>query len=253
MRSFNYTGRKKILRKDFALGIYTNDKDDIYFEVNLPDFMALGYCPKSKIFVEAYRKAGYMRFDYGTVANNKEFDGYLSEFDDPDDIYFRIKVISEEGKKLEGVADRIRPEIEKQTDLSIINVRVVDLSGAIWSIEYSDENPTILLDKSFSKMTIHSDVKFKTIILPSVLREILTRILLIEKDFSIDFDDVEGDWRNRWMYFCKETLGSAFTQEDIENMDEDKKFNWIDETVARFCRYNKFKESLKQEIKEESI
>lgn len=248
MRSFNYTDRKKIFREDFSISL-EEKSNCISLRATFPKFIELGFDPESKVRIEAYDRNNYMRFKCGMV---KDIDGYedflLTDFDDKEGVLLRIKVVSNKGSKLEGLADRIRPDKDEQDRESIINVRPAELHGGVWSIEFTDEeNPTVLIDTSIGKDRLTSDPIFAGLIMPAVFREVLVRILLIENDnITIDYENTEAgeDWKMDWLAFCKQCTSKSLTQDKLKNMDEQGKYEWIDNVVAAFGRSNKLSNNL---------
>jgi len=248
MRSFNYTDRKRIFRDDFLISL-EEKKEGIGLEITFPQFIELGYAIDSKVRVEAYNRNTYMRFECGIVKDIKGCQNFLlSDFDDKESVLLRIKVVSNKGSKLEGLADRIRPSKDGQNGDSIINVRPAELHGGVWSVEFNDEeNPTVLIDTSIGKDRLTSDPIFSGLILPAVFREVLVRILLIENDsVIIDYESTETgvDWRMDWLSFCKQSTKKSLTQDELKSMGEQEKYEWIDDVVAVFGRNNKLSTNL---------
>ncbi len=248
MRSFNYTDRKKIFRDSFSMSVSKNNADQVILEVDFPDFLALEYEFNSKVLLEAYNKNIFTRFDCGTVGNIVSKDSYvLDDFYDAEDILFRLKVVSDVGSRLEGVADRIRQDSDSHINDSIINIKSIDLFGEVWSIEFSDENPTVLLDKSIDKNLITSNSIFTGLVIPAVFREVLIRILVAEQDsLIIDYENTQmgEDWRMDWLIFCGQNTGKFLEQDVFNKMDTDEKYAWVDRIVAVFCRKKSLLDSL---------
>ena len=66
IRRLNYTGRRKIPRENIHITLFRNNGVDEFdavirlADLELPD--------SARLFVEAYHKSDWMRFDYGTLA-----------------------------------------------------------------------------------------------------------------------------------------------------------------------------------------
>jgi hypothetical protein len=249
MRKFNYTGRKKIYRSDFILSILAGENTkNIYFDLDINKSMTDLFNPNSNLVLEAYYRSIHMRFEYGTIGDIKPPpQKYLTAFKDPELILFRIKVINQNGM-IEGLADRVKPDREDDESYqeSILNVANRDLNGAIWKMVFSDDdiNPLLEIDVDIDKTHLNHNVELKASILPHAFRQILTEIIFFSNDdFDFTTDGLDNDWRARWWLFC-EDLDRNLTIEEIEEMEEVDKKEWIEETVACFSRKMGFKNEL---------
>ncbi len=239
MRSFNYTGRKKITHENILLAIYTDSDGANTFSAEF-DLSGYKFPSESKVVVEAYYQENWMRFNYGTIAQQcSPVQTNLEEFVDIEDIKFRLKVTDSTKDKILGLADKIKPVINDKSEFDndvILPVKCADLNGSIWKVEYSDDNgTTLVIDKELGDRNILAvDVELRALITPAAMREILIRVFLYEK--NIDIDELE-DWRTKWLIFCKK-LG--FDDYPLGEVDIEDKYEWIDNVVAKFCRLNKF-------------
>jgi len=239
MTRINYTGRKKISRKDAFITVVNNDHSSPSFKAelrlndyNLPD--------NAQVCIEAYRQTSWMRFDFGTIGNlvvQKEC--LLSEFDTSDGVLFRVKVTSDEkphGKLLaavNGIRPR-KPEQEDQNKIPLLSVRSQEIDS-IWKMDYSGDEPLLLINKGAGdKDTIVLSPEFRSLVLPAIMREILTYILY--RDRPSDLDDL-NDWKVRWLQFSRllPGVGDEIPPED----NEIKIAEWIDDAVASFSRRQK--------------
>ncbi len=249
MRSFNYTGRKKITHENILLAIYTDSDGVNTFSAEF-DLSGYKFPSESKVVVEAYYQANWMRFNFGTIEQQSSPDKTnLDEFVDIEDIKFRVKVTDSTKDKILGLADKIKPVINDKSESDIdeiLPVKCGDLHGSIWKVEYSDDNGTILvIDKELGDKSILTvDVELRALIAPAAMREILIRILLYENNY--DLDDRE-DWRSQWLLFCKE-IGIDDFPKDEDDIED--KYDWIDNVVAKFCRKNKLLKQLNKSREE---
>src|ERR1700723_2623745 len=109
IRRLNYTGRKKIPNARFHIAILSTPGGR-EFEATLR-LEATGLPADALIFIEAYHKSDYMRFDFGTVGSLRPpADRRLSVFYDGARLLFRIKVVSvgEAGGQIIAEADQIK-------------------------------------------------------------------------------------------------------------------------------------------------
>ena len=235
IRRINYTGRRRIPREAIRIAIYRNGDDEEFEAVvrcaglDLPD--------TARVFVEAYHKSDWMRFDYGTVGQPRvPADRRLSAFYQGARILFRVKVVSvgtDRGRIL-AEADRIvplAPDSDRDRD-PLLPVRVVGGMGdRIWRVTWSG-GPVLELnrDEPQIKHLLTAESRFKWLILPEVLRAVLVRVLLEEQDEDDESGENAG---KRWVEF-----GQALYAEPPKAGDRDVELieNWADEVVAAFCR-----------------
>jgi hypothetical protein len=112
LRRFNYTGRKKIKQEDVPIQLIGKGPV-LEFEADFASLTKYEIPADAKLFVEAYERAAYMRFDFGTVGSIStptRAERLLTEFEGSDAIRFRVKVVDagHEGQLL-AEADGIFP------------------------------------------------------------------------------------------------------------------------------------------------
>ncbi|HDL00963.1 MAG TPA: hypothetical protein ENH23_01860, partial [candidate division Zixibacteria bacterium] len=171
MRSFNYTGRKKITHDNILLAIYTDSEGKNTFKAEF-DLSEYKFPSESKVVVEAYYQANWMRFNFGTIDQQISPDQTnLDEFVDAEDIRFRVKITDSGADKILGLADKIKPIVNDKDESDVENIlptKSDDLNGAIWKLDYTAECPTLILDKTIGdKNTIFLDEEFLTLVVPA--------------------------------------------------------------------------------------
>lgn len=236
VRRLNYTGRRKLSLEDVKVRILPSDERLALFDVNLK-LSEYGLPKDALVFVEAYRQTSWMRFPCGTVGRLAiPIDRSLSEFDSPEGILFRVRVTSATSPEglLLAEADKIRPRLTEQEDenrLSLLSTKPDDdLGDQLFRVDFTDKPLLLINARSGDWRILSRDPVFTSLVLPSVLREIMTRILHIEKHF--DVEDTT-DWRSQWLKFCVLLPGvpELPSERDQDNLDD-----WIDEVVDTFCR-----------------
>src|SRR5215472_7002072 len=96
-RTFNYTNRKKIPRELVSITLKKQEPDPPTFDARL-NLSGMNLPSDGQVHVEAYYRASYMRFNYGTVAKTQcDVDRTLRDIDNRDLIYFRVKVTDDTG------------------------------------------------------------------------------------------------------------------------------------------------------------
>lgn len=237
IRRFNYTNRKRINQKDVKIYVYPGDNGFPVFDANL-DLNKYNLPEESQIYLEAYRQTSWMRFNFGTVGNiQTPSDRELTEFDSPEIIRFRVRVSSMRSPKgvLLAEADKIRPKFpEEESDerYSLLPAKPdEDLQDQVFKLNWDDRPILLINSKVGDWRSVARDPLFVSLAYPSVLREILNRIIHVEKHFDID---LMSDWRSQWLYFVTKLPGVSDLPEEH---DADKIDIWIDEAVSAFSRH----------------
>ena len=240
-RRFNFTGRSKISQSDISIRLVRKESR-LSFEADLR-LKQYNLDSASRVFIEAYRGAStlWKRFDFGRVGLTRaESPCWLDEFGTEDGILFRVKITGQGGElgRLLAAADRIRPlgEDDKHAALPLISVEPADLGGDVWRIEFDCvDRPVLLVSTRFPDWKdVARSAAFRGFVCPAAMREILTRILLI--DLAAGDDEDEADWKNQWIRFAE-----SLTSECPGVLDRDGDpgveviITWIDEAVAAFC------------------
>ena len=226
----NYTDRQKILLKHVSIKIKKTN-DEISFDAELSRLSNYQFPLGSKVYVEAYRQEIWKRFEFGVIGSIKApSDRTLGEFDDADSILFRVKVVPLDGKKIIlGEADEVGPDSDEfnSNQKSLLPVRSQDLGGEIWRLDYTSKGVILLIENKVGK-GLAAELIFNSLIYPSVLREILTRILIIEK--YNDITDL-GNWKTKWLLFASSIPGNDSIPDTdlLEDCDI-----WISRVVTTF-------------------
>ncbi len=236
-RTFNYTGRRKIGRKDISITL-RQEKSVWVFDADLR--LADHRFPRNaEVWVEAHRQNLWMQWAWGTVsALRVPADRRLVEFDVPDGVLFRVRVVQPPGTehhKLLGEADGI-PFVkagEADDRRRHLLVPVPDaLDQQLWKLDFESEPPRLLVNKdakpSWKEMA--RSPQFTALVYPEVLRRVLTRILI---EYKWAEDDEESGWQTDWIKFARNLGGLGPVPPSDPAQDRE---NWIEEAVAAFCR-----------------
>ena len=123
---------------------------------------------------------------------------------------------------------------DKKVD-SLLSVKPDEnLDQEIYRVDFSNEPVLLINAKIVTWKEVASSPLFRSLVYPSVLRTILTRILCIEE--YVDTDDTD-DWRCQWLRFAKTHLGSPDPPQDTNDQDSIDK--WIDDAVDVFGKREK--------------
>ena len=237
IKRLNFTGRKRINRKDVRIAVHEQSNGSITFDA---DLRLKGYRlpDDALVFVEAYRQTLWMRFPYGHVGSlvpPGDDARKLTEFDSADGILFRVKVTSSAGRHgiLLAEADMIpagRPEETDEDRSPLLPVCPAELGSEVYRVDFSSR-PVLLINKALSDWrAVACSPVFRSLVCPSALRAILTRIRHIE-DYPPDLEDRE-DWRTRWLVFASALPGVGGAPADHDEAAFD---DWIDVAVSSFA------------------
>lgn len=250
IRKFNYTGRKKIKRSNVRIDLLRDSDNKRYFNVSL-HLEDIALSPNANVYVEAYHRTAYQRFEFGTVgeriipANRK-----LSNFSDAAIPLFRVKVVDRTGThgRILAAVDKIRPESVDDLPAgsrSLLFVEYDDLGSTVWQLDLEGDWPVLKLNRNVDEIGIiaSSDSRFLPLVYPEAFRQILTRILIEDQHTDPDCDD---DWPSLW-------LKLACSLSDIApppQAGKARQQSWIDRAVESFSGTNKMLEMFKKSIRE---
>jgi hypothetical protein len=251
-RTFNYTGRQKIDRKDVTVTV-REERGSLFFdaELRLADYK---FPHSAQVWLEAHRQNLWMQFLWGSVSVLRPpADRKLAEFDVSDGILFRVRVVQPQGQehhKLLGEADGVQfIKIGEPTDKrrSLITPIPEALDQLLWQLDMESDPPRLLVNKE-AKPSYRDLVKspyFYSLVYPEVLRRLLTHAL-IKKEWTEQYDD--DDWVSDWMKFSRQ-LGVSWPPPPPDSELECEV--WIDEAVSAFARRNQLRTTWDREQDEE--
>lgn len=229
-RRLNYTNRKRINRDDVSIRLHRNGHGLAFdAKLRLADYKLDTISPPPHVYVEAYRGASalWKRFDFGRYGTDKAPDDCsLDEFGVPEGILFRVKVSAAGDDALGRLladADAIRPRLPDEQDAHGQPLIESMPSNAIgdepWRLDFSDQMPRLLINDRVPMgwQEFARDPRHRCLFAPAVMRQILTRILIVEQD--IGEEDNPDDWRQRWLRFAARVTGSTEPMEVYDPAD----------------------------------
>ncbi len=250
IRKFNYTGRKKIKRSHVGIDILRDNDGRRFFNLRLQlEEMALP--ENAHVYVEAYHRTAYQRFDCGTVGRRRiPTDRRLTSFSDKAVPLFRVKVVDRSGThgKILAALDQIRPERVDELPAgghSLLFVEYEDLGHTIWVLDLDGNWPVLRLNSRAEDISLvaSSDNRFLALVYPEVLRRILTRVLIQDDHSDPDCDD---DWPSLWLKLAC-TLPGMTPPPPIGRNDQEA---WIDQAVETFGASHKLLDMFNQSVRE---
>lgn len=237
-RTFNYTERREIKRRDISI-LLREERGHWVFDADLERLATYKLPRNAEIWVEAHRQNLWMQFHWGTVAQqHPPPDRRLTDFDVPDGILFRVRVVLPEGTehhKLVAEADAIRfvktGDVDDQRRPLIVPEPDA-LDQLLWKLDLESDPPRLLVNKDAQPTwkELARSPHFIALVYPEVMRSTLTKVLIEEK--YTDEDDDAG-WKADWVKFARNIagLGALPHEDDVEGRDK-----WIDDAVAAFAR-----------------
>ena len=242
IRRFNYTGRKKLPTEKVYLRLHRNG-NVMTFDAQLLDLEKSGLPSSALVYVEAYHQATYMRFAFGTVGLiQAPEDRRLTAFYDGSPVNFRVKIVDSLGEagRILSAADRLHPvRDDEDSKLSpLIPVRLVGGMGQeIWRVIWDAEGPVLELnqEKAGIKETLLQKHVFRSLLLPEILRTVLTRILVAQ----LDADEEFAECAKLWLKFVETIHPDKEPEErDFAHVEE-----WVNRVIQSFCSRHRYFET----------
>jgi hypothetical protein len=233
LRKLNFTERAKIPRTNVRVTLRRDGDGVLVFDPQV-SFDAVSVVPSARVFVEAYYRTSFMRFDCGSVeAFVPPEDRRLTEIDGTSVVRFRVKVVDNAGNdhRIVAVADDImvsedRPDVAGRVPLLPVNFSDA-LGQQPWRLAFETNGPVLELNNRIEnvKDAAKNDAGFLALVYPAAVRQILVQILLVEEQDAHQDGD---DWWNLWLRWAAQYSNAALPAHEEAEL-------WIDEVVARFC------------------
>ncbi len=237
IRRLNFTGRKRLARKDVTIRLTAVGAVEARF-----DLARYGLSPSARLFVEAYRQTAWQRLDFGTVAKPITSPLALIGFGSRQGVRFRVRVVEAEPA---GPAPRILALVDGLTavaaagaagGLSLLPVDWGTLAAQTWRLEIDDQSgPLLLVSRALvtDREAFVGSPEFVSLVLPEVLRRILERALLA----GAADDEPEGGWCADWLRLARTLPGvTAPPERGGEAALSDEEEDWLGDAVEAFGR-----------------
>lgn len=240
-RRINWTERLRITRDHAQISLVPAEVPS--FEAKLV-LSHLQLPLDARVIVEAYESTNLVRFDYGTVGLLRApADTSLREFESPEGVLFRVKVVGVGG--LEGrilaEADKLRPQ-DVDADQAgrdpLLKPQGKDLGELVWKLEIDDgvDGPRFYINKQLGNWReLARTPAFIWMVYPEVLRQILRVAASDDRP-----QDDETCWQSRWLRFAGTITGTPSPPDD--ELDADEREQWVEDVVQAFARQHQMRE-----------
>ncbi len=234
LRKLNFTERVKIPRSSVRFTLRRDETGTLVFDPQL-SLDDLDVVPSARVFIEAYYRTSFMRFDCGSVdAFAPPDDRRLTDLDRTSLVRFRVKIVDNTGgdHRIIAVADDLLAFEELPQSAGrfpLLPVNFSDILGQqAWRIAFEATGPVLELNNRIANVqdVAKRDAAFFALVYPAAVRLVLTQILLVDERGAHDDGD---EWWNLWLRWA-----ARFSSTTLPDDAEEAAF-WIDEVVAGFC------------------
>jgi len=233
LRKLNFTERAKIPRTNVRVTLRRDADGTLVFDPQV-SFDGVNVVPTARVFIEAYYRTSFMRFDCGSVeAFRAPDDRRLTDIDGTGIVHFRVKLVdnSANDHRIVAVAEDILVAEEQSESGSRVPLLPVNFTEALdqqaWRILFEPSGPVLELNNRIDgiKDLAKNDASFFALVYPAAVRQVLVQILLVDRH-----DPQEGgdDWWALWLRWA-----SRFAS-PLPSDADDAPF-WIDDVVSAFC------------------
>ena len=240
-RTLNYTDRQIIPEEDIRISLTQRNGKQV-FDADL-SFENVSVPEGAEVFVEAYYRTDFMRFNWGKIGDLTPPDSLtLDNFPGSGAVFFRVKVVdaSDDYGRIIARREEIRPwtgdEDEKKGKRSLFPVRYnPELGDEVWRVSL-DPQPTLEVNTKGKEVDVETVIRqdggFAALVFHEALRRVLLQMLVIEETPLDQIRQTEG-WESDWLQFAEEIYRDP--PPDPEESEPEDRILWIDGVVSRFC------------------
>ena len=250
-KRIKFLSRKKILQKDIRVRLEVNGPSKRFTAgLNIESY---GFPSESRVWIEAKQLLETLRFDLGTVAQLRAATPIDISRLRGERVTFNLLVLDPVNARKLGSAETVRPNVEAGAMENSIPLLPVDASARLdpllWRVDYCDNDeeghsdaPVLMLDSGAAQGAASfyvQDPAVRAMILPAAMREVLTRLLLVD---HIDYEPGSRSWRNSWIRFASRLVGEDPPASDAPNFTVDAG-DWIGQATSKLAKNAGFLET----------
>lgn len=232
LRKLNFTERVKIPRGSVRIALRRDGEDVLVFDPQV-SFDGVAVTATARVFIEAYYRTSFMRFDCGSVeAFTPPADRRLTDIDGTGVVRFRVKIVDDH--RIMAVADDVVASIDRPETAGRVPLLPVNFTGTLgqqaWRVAFEPNGPVLELNNRIDaiKEIAKHDAMFFALVYPAAVREVLAQILLVEQhDPHQDGDE----WWSLWLRWAARYASPL-------PLADDAPF-WIEEVISAFCSEQK--------------
>lgn len=255
-KRIKFLHRKKIVQSDIEIRLEVLGPTKRFSaKFNLGEY---NFPPDAHIYVDAKQLMERVRFDFGRVASpNPTVSIDISRLKG-ERVTFDVLVVDLNNSRKLGAAETVRPTKAGELPNAPTELLPIDaskqLDGVLWRVDYSEnwegaiDAPVLLFDKRVvgeSAANFVSNYWVRGLVFAAVMREILTKVLILENH---NYEPESSTWRDRWLRFAVKSAGQelpAFSDDDAPVVEYE---NWIELAVCKMATRAQFLSNLLKEI-----
>lgn len=233
-RRFNFTGAKRIGQCDVQI-VIDRDGEDFAFAASF-NISQYELPETAEVVIEAYAEWIVMRFPFGTVGSHRSPEStHLSDFDSPEGIRFRLKVLGtgQHAGLILAEANKLKPAdpTDTRNARSFIAVRPADLGEVAWRLTFDEAQPVLNVNSALRDwQTFVRRPLVRSLLFPEIVRQVLREAL----GSATDDDDPAG-----WQRDAMRLVSAASGPPPLNPDDDDAVDLWLDDVVRRFARQHR--------------
>ncbi len=238
-KRIKFLNRAKILQSDIEIKLEVLGPSKRFSaKLHLDSY---NFPAEAGIYIDAKQLLERIRFDFGTVARPVAQESIDISRLKGDRVTFDVIIVDLATARKLGSAETVRPTKAGDTPEHRKELLPIDasksLDGIVWKIEYSEQwegasdGPILLLDREATRGSAAHFVGnpwVRALVLPAAMREILTRILVLDEQH---FDEEGTTWPQAWLRYASKLVGDLPPTHDRE---EDLT-HWIDRAVQKMA------------------
>ena len=240
LRRLNGTGRQTIRKADVHGSVHASD-DGSPPALTLDVLILTSYAfpPNAPVRLEAWAGNAYQRWDLGTAHQLAIPDDMrLTDLQSTvKQVWFRVIVSSPDGDgRLLGQSHRLRFEVkggaaDGRQSLIPLEERT-DLGDVVWRVDFGDDGDAPVLrvnaDIPDISRTVRTDPTFRALVMPEVLRIVLTHMVCVAQAHPDDGDE-DSVWAP-WFDLANKYAPDAVLDVSADAVDHTKRL-WVDTVV----------------------